>query len=166
MKKQIETNFRVSEIADYIERGEATGKIVEEFTQRWGVTSRTVANYIAKAREVVADRGKSKQAIIQAVRKEAITTAENSKLIQDAEIEEVLSAIIRGEHELERTIIQNGQEKVIKYKPTHFDIIMAIDKLWKKRGAYPVEKKQVENQQVNIVYNLQNPEDIKYIENV
>jgi hypothetical protein len=162
MKKQVETKFRVSLIADEIEKGTSTGEISREFMQQWNVSIRTIGYYIAKAKEVVAERSKLQQAL----KTEQLALVEHRNIITDQEIEETLSAIIRGEHVLEKRVICNGEEKVIRYKPNHFDIIMAIDKLWKKRGAYPIEKKQVENQSLKITYNLSNPEDIKYIEGV
>ncbi|HXB12688.1 MAG TPA: hypothetical protein VNZ45_11915 [Bacteroidia bacterium] len=166
MQKKIENDIRVNAIAECIEKGDSTGKILAEFATKWNVTNRTIGNYIALARELVTERNQAKQGILEAVRKDAIALAENKKIMSDLELEEQLCAIARGEMVMEKTIIQNGIEKTIRYKPSHFDMILAIDKLWKKRGSYPVEKKQVENQTLVMQYNLMNPGDIKYIEGV
>jgi hypothetical protein len=165
MKKQSEIFVRVNAIAEYLEKGETTGEVLKEFMGRWNISKRTVEGYLAMAKEQLSDRNKTKQEVMELVRKDAIAKAQE-QIISDIELEAQLCAIIKGELELEKKISHDGVEKVIKYKPTHFDIILAIDKLWKKRGSYPVEKKQVENQTLVLQYNLQKPEDIKYIEGV
>jgi hypothetical protein len=166
MQKKIENDFRINAIADCIEQGNSTGNITKEYAAKWNVTGRTITNYIALAKELVAERMQAKKGIVEAVRKDAIALAENKKIMSDLELEEQLCAIARGEMVLEKTITQNGIDKTIRYKPSHFDMILAIDKLWKKRGSYPVEKKQTENQTLIMQYNLNKPEDIKYIEGV
>jgi hypothetical protein len=159
-------SMRVSAITERLEKGEGSTGIAKEFAQRWAVSERTVKTCIAIAKANLAERNKAKQAIIEEVRKEAIAKVAQEGIISDLELEAQLCAIAMGELEIEKTVIQNGVEKTIKCKPTPFDMVLAIDKLWKKRGSYPVEKPHTENQTLILQYNLQKPEDIKYIDGV
>jgi hypothetical protein len=165
MQQRSDLNLRVSALTECLEKGETTGSVIKEFMKRWGVSKRTVETYMAMAKTELAEREKAKTGMLEELRRDAIAKAQAS-IMSDLELEAQLCAIAKGELELEKKVIQNNVEKTIRSKPTHFDIILAIDKPWKKRGSYPEEKKQVESQSLNITYNLSNPEDIKYIEGV
>ncbi len=158
--------MRIGAITERLEKGDNAKAIMQEFARRWEVSERTVKTCIALARERMTEHNKMKQAIIEEVRKEVIAKAAKEQLISDIELEAQLCAIAMGELEIVKTVIQNGVEKTVKCRPTPFDMVLAIDKLWKKRGSYPIEKQQAENQTLILQYNLQKPEDIKYIENV
>jgi hypothetical protein len=131
--------MRVGAITESLEKGESAKAIMAEFTKRWQVSERTVKTCIALARGRIGERNKMKQAIIEEVRKEAIAKAAKEGIISDMELEAQLCKIAMGELEITKTVIQNGEEKKIKCKPTPFDMVLAIDKLWKKRGSYPIE---------------------------
>jgi hypothetical protein len=158
--------MRVSAITERLEKGNNTAMIINEYTALWKVKERTVRTCIAIAKEQMRERNKVKQSIIEEVRKEAIAIAAREQIISDLELEARLCAIAMGELETIKIVIQNGVEKTITCKPSPFDMVLAIDKLWKKRGSYPVEKQKPENQTLILQYNLQKPEDIKYIEGV
>lgn len=158
--------MRVSAITERLEKGEDPVTVARYFAVQWNVTERTVRSFMSVAKEKMREHNKTKQAIIEEVRKEAIAKAAQEYIISDLELEARLCAIAMGEFFVEKTVIQNGVEKTIKCKPTPFDMVLAIDKLWKKRGSYPVEKTKAENQTLVLTYNLQKPEDIKYVEGI
>jgi len=127
--------LRVNVIAEYLEKGESTATILKEFTGRWKVTRGTIVTYLATAREIVAERNKIKQAAIETSHRQAINKVANEQILSDTELEALLCSIARGELILEKIVTQNGIEKIIKYRPTHFDMVQAIDKLWKRRSG-------------------------------
>ncbi|HXP48999.1 MAG TPA: hypothetical protein VN922_03550 [Bacteroidia bacterium] len=159
-------SLRVSAITECLEKGDSVASIIQTFTKQWLVSERTVRTCIALAKENISERNKTKAAIIEEVRKEAIAKAAKEQVMSDLEIEGVLCSIVKGEYMLEEQKIIDGTMQTVKRKPTHYDVILAADKLWKKRGSYPVEKQHPENQTLILQYNLQKPEDAKYIEGV
>lgn len=165
MKKSAEINIRVKAIADELAKGETTAEIVRQYSAEWNVTGRTIANYIVQAKEIVAARGRQENIIVENVRNEALVLAAKANIMSDIEVEERLCAIINGTFEQEKKIISEDGEKTLRFKPSAYEVVCAADKLWKKRGTYPIDAKpKVESQNVIIQYNLQRPEDIKFIE--
>ncbi|MGP8214980.1 MAG: hypothetical protein ACLQQ4_05405 [Bacteroidia bacterium] len=155
---------RVNLITESLEKGQDGPAIAKEYSKKWGLSERTIRGYITTAKEALSERNRAKQAIIEEVRKEAIAKAAKEQVISDLEIEAILCSIIKGEYELEKEKLVEGKMQTVKCKPNHYDVILAADKLWKKRGSYPGDKTHAENQTLVLQYNLQRPEDIKYIE--
>ncbi|HTB05808.1 MAG TPA: hypothetical protein VK806_02560 [Bacteroidia bacterium] len=160
------TEERIQTICQRLERGEMNKDILREFMLKWGLCERTVNKYIAFAKSKLEEQNRAKQAIIDEVRKNEIEKAAKEKIMSDLEVEAVLCAIIRGEYEIEELRYIDGEPVTVKHKPTHHDIVLAADRLFKKRGSYPKEELKPQNQTLILQYNLQKPEDAKYIEGV
>ena len=157
---------RMSAITECLEKGETTASIIQQFTAKWCVSERTINGYLAVARKHLEERNKIKNSIIEKVRTEAIEKAAKENILSDLEVEAILCQIIKGEYEIEETRIVEGKIQVVKRKPTQYDVIMAADRLFKKRGSYPNESQKPQNQTLVLTYNLQKPEDIKYVEGI
>jgi hypothetical protein len=159
-------NPRVTELTERLEKGEAVAAITAEFTAKWCISERTLRGYLAVARKQLDERNQVKQSIIDEVRTEAIVEAAKKNVLSDLEVEAVLCSIIKGDYEIEEQRLVDGKTVTIKRKPSHYDVVMAADRLFKKRGSYPTEKQKPQNQTLVLQYNLQSKEDIKYIEGV
>ena len=160
------TDGKIVRIYERLKSGHTNSEIIKEFTATWSVSERTINRYIAQARAKLDERKKAEQAIIDEVRKNEIAKAAKENIMSDLEVEAVLCSIIRGEYEISEVRYVDGEIKTVKHKPTHHDIVLAADRLFKKRGSYPNEKNTPQNQTLVLQYNLQKPEDSKYIEGV
>ncbi|HTB06143.1 MAG TPA: hypothetical protein VK806_04250 [Bacteroidia bacterium] len=160
------TEDKVQSIYEWLEKGESSKTILREFTLRWNISERSIHRYIVQAKIKLDQQNKAKQNIIDEVRKNEIEKAAREKIMSDLEVEAVLCAIIRGEYEIEELRYIDGEPVTVKHKPTHHDIVLAADRLFKKRGSYPKEDLKPQNQTLVLQYNLQKPEDARYIEGV
>ena len=164
MCTKTELYLRIDEIAGQFEDGLTRQEIIEKGIAKWAVTERTVERYLAFARDVIAGRMKKKEAVIEAMRSEAIADAVETWLKSDLEIEARLCEIIEGQVEGRRIIeSKNGDVKITRYNASPADIIRAIDKLWKVRGRYNANVIAAEKP-VIMTYKLESEEDKKLLE--
>ncbi len=157
---------RINIIAGYIEKGEKAGAIVKKFTEKWQVSKRTIEAYMAIAGKKAAKRAERKEKIIEKEREDVIALMAREEIVSDLELEALLIAIAKGELVVEETVTIGGIEKTTKYSPTPFERILAIDKIWKKRGVYSAKSKQAGNQKPVIQYNFENARDAEFIEGI
>lgn len=164
MRSKTDIYPRINAVAESIEKGESTEAIIKDYTARWAVAKRTVEWYISLAKPMAEERLKARQSIIEEVRKDAITKAAQEQIMSDLELEAILCSIARGEPMASIAVFKDKTKKVM-LRPTFFDRVNAIDRLFKKRGAYSEDKRLADNKTYIVQYNIQKTGDIEHIEN-
>ncbi|HTB06116.1 MAG TPA: hypothetical protein VK806_04110 [Bacteroidia bacterium] len=136
MCTRLELNARITEISGKLEEGIERKEILHHYTATWNVTERTVERYVALACDVLAGHMQQKEAIMEAIRAEAITEATEKWMRSSLELEAKLCAIADGEFEQEKLVRTKEGFVKVPCKPSLREMIYAIDKLWKMRGNY------------------------------
>ncbi|MGP8216922.1 MAG: hypothetical protein ACLQQ4_15250 [Bacteroidia bacterium] len=136
MRNQTELKARLNAVAESLEQGNSSAEIISTYTAQWDAGERTIERYIALAKDMVAGRLQKRDAVIEAVRCEAVAEAAEKWLKSNLELEAKLCEIVDGKLEAEKLIYTGNGVLHEKCKPSHRDIIYAIDKLWKMRGCY------------------------------
>jgi hypothetical protein len=164
MSNQIEKEQRIRRVAILMEQGHSRENIIAEYAEKWSVTDRTIDRYIAFAKDIVASKMDLRDSLIEALRADIIATDVEKWLKSNLEIEARLCSIMEGTLETEKvTENEKGEKKITRSKPSHSEIIRAIDKLCKMRGMYD-PKVRKSKRPVIIEYNLQREEDLKLIQ--
>jgi len=148
-----------------LEQGRSRESIIKEYGDRWNASDRTIDRYIAFAKDIVANKMELRDALVEAMRADVIVAEAEKWLKSNLELEARLCSIIEGTLETEKVVEDEKGKRVVRMKPTHADVIRAIDKLCKIRGMYDPKIRKA-NQPVIVEYKLQSMDDIKYIEEV
>jgi len=143
MATKHEMSLRINDIAERLEEGIPRAEVMREFAGKWGVSERTIERYMIFANDILSHRLNEREAVLDAMRSEAITESIETTLRSTIELEARLCAIAEGLIEVERTV--HTREGVIKVmqKPGYSEILRAIDKILKMRGCYSIKAKSV-----------------------
>jgi hypothetical protein len=127
---------RILDIAIMLEAGMKRKEILQKTAKNFKVSSRTVDEYIKEAGKIVSERNKQKEAIRVKVTNEETMNAVKEAIISDIELEGILCTIATGNLKVEEIVRGNAVLRGI----SPFEIIAAIDKLYRKRNSYPATK--------------------------
>jgi hypothetical protein len=101
----------------------------------------------------IAELQQRKSSIVETVREQAIREAAQSEVIAEMEVDAVLSKIIKGELEIEKVFFnRQGVPIKIKIKPDHSDILAAVDKFYRRFGAYKDDRLNIND--IDVVINI------------
>lgn len=164
MSMRVELNERIFEVSQQLEKGVKRKEILSLYAAKWNVTERTVERYVALACDVVAGHLQQKEAVMEAIRTEAIEEAMEKWMRSSLELEAKLCAIADGEFEQEKLV--HTKEGFIKVpcKPNLREMIYAIDKLWKMRGNYDPKNRHTPERDKPVQIIVSSEEDKKMIE--
>lgn len=139
MAKLASKQKRIADIADMLEVGMERKQILQKLSKTFKGTSRVIDSEIKEAKLIVTDRNKVKEAIRLEQTSAATKAAVNKAIISDLEVEAILCTIITGNIKVEEIV----KGKAILRSVSPMEQIAAADKIFKKRGSYAPEKKEL-----------------------
>ena len=142
-----ELKRRINKIAEELEDGKTNAELVKEYTVTWKVSESAIIRYISFAQDIVMKNMNDADAIIEAVRGEAIAEAAQEKLRSNLELEAKLVSIMEGEPELEKVISKENGVTEIKTKARRSEVIKIVELIWKHRGV--LKKQSVQETGIN-----------------
>ena len=166
MRGRIEVQLKIAELVTKLEGGAEVSALMLEYMPKWNLAERTMNRYIALAKDIVAGRLKKREAVLEAIRGDAIIREAEEGLKSTLELEAKLCAIVDGLVEMEKvTSTKDGVDRTTKRKPSVKEIIDAIDILLKLRGMYkPLDERETVNLPTPIIVNSER--DKKIIESI
>jgi hypothetical protein len=166
MSNQIDYQHRITEIANRLELGHSNYAIIQEYIPKWGVSRRTIERYIALAQDVVGQKLRKREKVIQAVRADIIAHEAETWMKSNMELEARLCAIISGKSWFYKTVKKGSDTQQVKCLPTCREVILAIDLLLKMRKAYNCGVAGMDPEKQPFVIIVDNEEEKKAVERI
>lgn len=132
---------RILKVKEELLAGKERGDIVAMRGKKWQAGDRTIDRYIAKAKGLIdIDRKAKEKELLKAHAAEL--EARKARIADELEIDEAMSAILRGEVLEERTVFDPSTKKFVKLKeaPDMKTRIAAAQELYKRKGSYGAVK--------------------------
>lgn len=139
MVKTSSKTKRVSDITEMLAQGWSRKQILQKITKNYKLSESSIDKEIKEAKKVVAERNRQAEDIRLRVTEQSTEEAIKQGLKSDLELELILSQIASGNLEVEAWI----KGEAVLRGVTPMESIAAIDKIYKKRGAYAPEKKEL-----------------------
>lgn len=139
MTKVASKQKRILDIVSMLERGDTRKQILQHFSKKCKLSARTLDNEMKEAKKAVDERNKEKERIRVEQTTRSIQESVNEAIINESEIDAVLSMIVTGRLEVEEII--RGDAVLRNVSP--MEIIAAADKLYKRKGSYAPQKKEI-----------------------
>lgn len=124
---------RIEFIVELLSQGLERKAILQKFSKTFKGSARTIDGDIQKAKVILDERNKKKEEIRQQQMEAELKESIQAGLKSDLELEMILCKIAGAEVKVEDWV----KGEVVMRGVTPFEVIAAIDKLYKKRGSYP-----------------------------
>jgi hypothetical protein len=139
MSNQIEMKRRLKTVAEELEKGSTTEEILAIYMNEWKAGERTVERYIALARDIVLERIDKEDAIIDALRGNAIAEQLES-MRSTLELEAILVKVAEGGYVSEKVTKGENSTTVTASKPLASDVVRAATTLLKRKDVKRTRK--------------------------
>src|ERR1700749_320600 len=139
MTKVASKQKRILDIVSMFEKGATRKEVLQHFSKKCKLSARTLDNEMKEAKLVVDERNKEKERLRVEQTEQTIKESVNQAIISESEIDAVLSMIVTGRIEIEEII--KGEAVLRSVSP--MEVIAAADKLYKRKGSYAPQKKEI-----------------------
>lgn len=139
MTKVASKQKRILDIVSMLEKGATRKEVLQHFSKKCKLSARTLDNEMKEAKLTVDERNKEKERLRVEQTEQSIKESVNEAIISESEIDAVLSMIVTGRIEIEEIV--RGESILRSVSP--MEVIAAADKLYKRKGSYAPQKKEI-----------------------